>query len=166
MPFRPPGTGQSIHRSMPFRKRYSYWWFIWFSCKNTRKKVVVVVEPSLLLSLGCHPKPTGDESHLSLDIASFYAAHLPFPDHLHYFVSLQGLPRCFKRAKTQSWLDVSFDEAVILLDKGVELFDLPQFARGWNSVLCLQLALGLGIGGVLVDRDDPGGDRVSRVERL
>jgi hypothetical protein len=43
-----------------------------------------------LLRLGRHSKQAGDERHLPEDVSFFHATHLPFPDHVHHLVALQG----------------------------------------------------------------------------
>ena len=46
-----------------------------------------------LFSLGCHSKQAGDKRHLPYTVPFFDAAHLPFPDHVHDLIALQGSPR-------------------------------------------------------------------------
>src|SRR6266566_1972461 len=74
-------------------------------------------EASLVLSLGGHSKQVGDEGDLPQNVSFFHTAHLPFPDHVHHLVSLQGSPRRLERKETHPWLDAPFDEPVILLDE-------------------------------------------------
>ncbi len=75
------------------------------------------VKLHLLLSLGSHSKQAGDERHLPQDVSFFYATHLPFPDHVHHLVALQGSPRGLQRKEAHPWLDAPFDEPVIWLDE-------------------------------------------------
>ena len=49
---------------------------------------------------------------------------MPFPNHVHHLVPLQRSPRRLEGKEAQSWLDQSFDEAMILLDQVVEILDL------------------------------------------
>jgi hypothetical protein len=46
---------------------------------------------------------------------------VPFPDHVHPLVALQGSPRCLERKEAHPWLDTPFDEPVILLDQIIYL---------------------------------------------
>ena len=75
------------------------------------------VKPHLLLSLGGHSKDAGDERHLPQDVSFFHATHLPFPDHVHHLVALQGSPRGLERKEAHPWLDAPLDGAMILLDQ-------------------------------------------------
>jgi hypothetical protein len=42
-------------------------------------------------------------------------------------VPLERSPRRFHRKEAQPWFDQPFDEPVVLLDQGIEVFPLPQF---------------------------------------
>src|SRR6266700_3156868 len=89
---------------------------VWLCCKNARGKRWAVT-PRFLLSLGGHSKEAGDERHLPQDVSFFHATHLPFPDHVHHLVALQGSPRGLERKEAHPGLNAPFDEAVILLDE-------------------------------------------------
>ena len=71
----------------------------------------------LLFSLGGHSEQAGEERDLPQDVAFFYAAHLPFPHHVHDLIALQGSPRCLEGKEGQSWFGQAFDEAMVLLDQ-------------------------------------------------
>jgi hypothetical protein len=75
------------------------------------------VKPHFLLSLGGHSEQAGDEGDLPQQVPFFHATHLPFPEHVHPLIALQGSPRGLKRKEAHPWLDAPFDEPVILLDQ-------------------------------------------------
>ena len=70
---------------------------------------------TFLFSLGSHSKQAGDECRLTWVVSFVYPLRLPFPDHVHHFVALQGSPRRLHRKKAHPRLDQPFDEAVVLL---------------------------------------------------
>jgi hypothetical protein len=76
------------------------------------------------------------------------------------------VPGGFKGKEAQSGFDASFDEAVILLDNVVEVFDLPQFDCLGKRTDSFEVCNGLGIGGILIDidhtRSQRSGVRISR----
>ena len=78
-----------------------------------------------LFSLDSHSKQAGDECHLLQAVSFFDAIDLTFPEHIHGFVSLQGVPCALERKETHPELDQSFDEAMVLLDQVVEVLALP-----------------------------------------
>jgi hypothetical protein len=63
--------------------------------------------------------------------------YLPFAQHVHDLVSLQGSPRGLERKKAHPRLGQAFDEPMVLFDQVVEIFHLPQFhvfrqdSSGW-----------------------------------
>jgi hypothetical protein len=71
------------------------------------------VQLLFLLRLGRYSEQAGDE------------CDLPFPDHVHDLVSLQGLPCALKRKEAQSRFDQPLDEPVVLFNDVVKVFDLP-----------------------------------------
>ena|SRR5690242_6990325 len=79
------------------------------------------VKSHLLFSLGGHSKQAEDERNLPQAVPFVHAAHLPFPDHVHDRIALQGSPRALKGKEAQPWFDQPFDEAMILLDEVVEV---------------------------------------------
>ena len=79
---------------------------------------------TFLFSLGCHSKQAGNEYRPLHAVSFFYTTDLTFSEHVHRFISLQGAPRGFERNEAHSELDQPFDEAVILLNKVVEVLAL------------------------------------------
>jgi hypothetical protein len=67
----------------------------------------------LLFCLGGHSKQAGNEPDLLSAVSFVHPLHLALPHHVHDLVPLQGSPRCFEGTKAQSWLDQSFDAAMI-----------------------------------------------------
>ena len=77
------------------------------------------VKPHLLLSLGGHSKQGGDELTCPRMSPFFHTTHLPFPEHVHHLVALQGSPCRLKRKEAHSRFDQTFDKAMILFDNVV-----------------------------------------------
>ena len=92
------------------------------------------VKPHLLLSLGGHSKQGGDERDLPQDVSFFHTTPLPFPEHVHHLVALQGSPRRLKRKEAHSRFDQTFDKAMILFDHVVEVFDQALVRRTQEAV--------------------------------
>jgi hypothetical protein len=65
-----------------------------------------------------------------------------------------GSPCGLERKETHPELDQPFDEAMILLDKVVEIFTLPQFTRAWHDPFRFELLKSLWISRVFINRDD------------
>src|ERR1051326_5150490 len=86
--------------------------------------------------------------------------YLPLPNHVHDLVPLQGSPCGFEGEEAQPRISEAFDEAVILLDQGIEVLPRPQFTRYWNGPGCFQFVERLGVGGVSIDRDHARSRRV------
>src|SRR5260370_11425282 len=107
-----------------------------------------------MFSLDSHSKQTRNESHLFHALSFVYATDLTFPEHVHCFIALQGSPRALRRKETHPELDQPFDEAMILLDKVVEVFALTQFATVRNKSLRFQLFERLWISCVFIHGDD------------
>jgi hypothetical protein len=57
---------------------------------------------SVLLRLDCHSKEFGDQCDLPSYIPFGHALALPFPHHVHDFVSLYGAPRGLEREKAHA----------------------------------------------------------------
>jgi Insertion element 4 transposase N-terminal len=110
-------------------------------------------EVPFLLSLGRHSQQAGDEGDLPWDVPFFHATHLPFPDHVHHLVSLQSSPRGLHRKEAHPGLDQPLDEAMILLDQVIQVFDLPEFDRFGKDSSSFELGNGLGISCVFLDVD-------------
>ena len=107
-----------------------------------------------LLGLGRSSKQAGDERSLPQDVSFVDTAHLPFPDHMYDLVALQGSPCRLHRKEAHPWFDQPFDEAMVLLDEVVQVFDLSQFDRLGKDSRGFELRNGFGIGGILIDIDD------------
>ena len=93
-----------------------------------------------MLGLGRHSKEAGDEGDLPSDVSFAHPSHLSFPDHVHDFISLQRSPCRFQRKEAHPGLDQPFDEAVVLFDDVVEVFD--QALGGVGVVVGLAAAVG------------------------
>jgi hypothetical protein len=114
------------------------------------------VKPHLLFSLGSHSKQAGDEYYLTHNISFCHPSHLSFPNHVHDLISLECSPCSHKRNEAHPWLDQPFDEAVILLDEIIQVFDLSEFDRWGKHSAGFELCNGFGKGGVLIDINDAG----------
>src|SRR5947209_1371567 len=84
-----------------------------------------------LLCLDGYSKQFSDECCLAWRLSFLHPSHLSFPDHVHDLISLEGSPCRFKRKEAQSRFDQPFDEAVVLFNEGVHVFDLR--FRLWES---------------------------------
>jgi hypothetical protein len=109
------------------------------------------VKSHFLFSLSSHSKQAGDTRYLPQDISFFHATHLPFPDHVHDLISLQGSPRALPRKEAHPRLDQPFDKAVVLFDQVVEVFHLPQFYAFRQNSSRFEVCNGFGVGSVLID---------------
>ncbi len=65
----------------------------------------------------------GDEGDLPCDVSFVHPVHLSFPDHVHHLVALQGSSCRFHGKEAHPRLDEPFDEAMVLLDQVIEVFD-------------------------------------------
>jgi hypothetical protein len=72
---------------------------------------------------------TIDQMTLGENITLFSSFHLPFANHVHRLVPCQCAPRRLEGKETQSGPGAAFDNAMILLDKIVQVFDLAQFTH-------------------------------------
>ena len=75
-------------------------------------------------SLGSSSKQASDERQLTQYISFVHAIHLTLSDHVHHLITMQGSPRGLERKEAHPELDQPFDEAMVLLDKIVEVFTL------------------------------------------
>ncbi|GAC1402746.1 MAG: hypothetical protein NVSMB49_19270 [Ktedonobacteraceae bacterium] len=82
-------------------------------------------EASLLLRLSARSEQFSNQCNLGTHICFVSSLHLPFPDHVHHLEPYKGSPRCLEREETHSRLRQAFDEAVILFNQIIEIFDLP-----------------------------------------
>ena len=98
----------------------------------------------LLLGLGSHSRQTSDEGDLISDVSFAHPSDLSLANHVHDFVSLQRSPCRLKGKEAHPRLDEPFDEAMILLDQVLQVFDLPQFDRFGKHPLALSSAIALG----------------------
>jgi hypothetical protein len=97
------------------------------------------MQPLFLLGLGCLSKQAGDEGNLPADVFFVYTSDLSLANHVHGLVPLERSTCRFNGKEAQPRFDQPLDEAVVLLDNVVEVFDWPQFARFWNSALGFEL---------------------------
>jgi hypothetical protein len=111
------------------------------------------MESLCLFSSGYHSKEFVDQRNLASNVSFVHPLHLPFPDHVHDRVSLQGSLRCLEGEKAHSRLRQAFDEAMILFDQIVEVFHLPQFHAFRQNSIGSELSNGFGIRGILIDVD-------------
>jgi len=84
-------------------------------------------KPPFLFSLGRHSKQAGNEGDLLADVSFAHSSDLSLTNHVHDLVSLERSPCCLKGKEAHPGLDQPFDEAMVLLDQVVEVFDLPEF---------------------------------------
>ena len=80
-----------------------------------------------LLSLGRHSKQAGDEGDLPVDVSFAHPSDLSLANHVHDLIPLQCSPCRFHGKEAHPGLDQPLDEAVVLLDQVIQVFDLPQF---------------------------------------
>lgn len=92
-------------------------------CKKSRRHTRSI-PARLLMRLGGQSKRTGNEPGLLPVVSFVHPLHLPFPQHVHPFVALQGSPGRLKREEAQPWFDESLDEPMILFDNIVEVFHM------------------------------------------
>lgn len=78
------------------------------------------------------------------------------PQPIHHFLSLQRFPRRFKREEAHPWLHPTCEKTMILFDPMVPVFPLPEFPWVWKKSFCFGLVEGLGISGVLLERNHAG----------
>ena len=100
------------------------------------------------------------EGGLGDDVVPADPLHLSFPHHRQGFISDQGVPGSSESPEAEARADQPLYSPVILLDDVVEILDLAQLGEAPEPLVPFQVGHGLGIGGVLVDRDSPRIDRV------
>ena len=64
---------------------------------------------------------------LPLDVSFVHPSDLSLANHVHDLIPLQRSPCRFQGKEAHPWLDQPLDEAVVLLDQVIQVFDLPQF---------------------------------------
>jgi hypothetical protein len=109
-------------------------------------------EPHFLFSLYRYSKEASDQENLVSHLSFFYSLHLPLPYHVHHLESLEGSPCCLEGEKAHPWLCQSLDKAMILLDQGIEIFDLSQFHVFRQDSSSFQVGNGLGRRCVFIER--------------
>src|SRR6266516_503472 len=60
-------------------------------------------ESFFLFSLSCYSKQAGNKRFLACTVLFVHSSHLPFPDHIHHLIPLQGSPRRLEGKESQSW---------------------------------------------------------------
>ncbi len=113
------------------------------------------MSPLVPLSLGCHSEQVGDECCLTANISFPHASSLPFANHIHDLISRPRSLCCRKRKETHPSFGQSLDEAMVLFNSVVEIFDLTQFTAFRDDPLGFQLLERFWIRGVFVDIDHP-----------
>ncbi len=121
-------------------------------CKNSRR-TFLGVQSHLLFSLGRNAKQAGDEGHLPSDISFVHPVHLSLANHMHRFLALKRSPCRFHGNEAHGGLDESFEKAVVLLDQGIQVVDLPQFYRFGKDSGNFEESLGRGLGRIFIDVD-------------
>ena len=114
------------------------------------------VKTSKLLCLDGYSKQFSDECCLAWRLSFLHPSHLSFPDHVHDLISLEGSPCRFKRKEAQPRFDQPFDEAVVLFNEVVHVFDLSEFDRRGKDSAGFEVCHGFGRGRVLLHVDDAG----------
>ncbi len=77
--------------------------------------------------LSYYSKDFIDESDLSHNIAFLDTLHLPFSDHIHGLKSSQRPSSRIERPKSHPWFRQTLDEAMILLNQVIQIFDSSEF---------------------------------------
>ena len=116
--------------------------------------------------LGGDPKQTIDQLDLGENVALFRPFHLPFSDHVHRLVAGQCALRRLEGKETQAGPGAAFDEAVVLFDQIIEVFDLAQLAIGRELLVGFERFHGLWVSRVLIDVDHARRDRMRRSKRF
>ncbi len=83
-------------------------------------------EGLLLFGLDSYSKQAGDEGDLPRNVPLGHSLHLPFAHHVHHLKSLQCSPRCLGGEEAHPRLRQPFDEAMVLFDQVIQVFDLPK----------------------------------------
>ena len=115
-------------------------------------------------NLGGDTKQAIDQLDLGENVALFCFFYLPFSNHVHCLITGQCALRRVEGKETQAGPGAALDEAVVLLDEIIEVFDLAQLARHWSLFLRFQGLHGLWVGGVFIDVDHPRRDGVRCTE--
>ena len=95
-----------------------------------------------------------------MDVSFVGSFNLPFPDHVHRFVSSYRSPGHWIRKESQTGLDLALDEAMILLNHVVHISTWPSLTLLRQQTCFFQIAHGANIAAVLIDIDHPWGSDV------
>jgi hypothetical protein len=117
-------------------------------CKGTQQAEEGASNP-----LGCHSKEVSDEGSLRENISFFSSLYLSLADHVHDLIPLQRSASCLERKEAHARLGQSFDETMILFDKIVEVFDLPQLHVFRQDSSGFEVGNRFRIGGMLIHID-------------
>ena len=71
-----------------------------------------------------------EQLDLGENVTLFHTFDLPFPNRVHRLITGQCTPRCLERIETQAGSGAALDEAMILLEEIIEVFDLAPRAIG------------------------------------
>ena len=116
--------------------------------------------------LGGDTKQVIDQLDLGEHVTLSRSFHLPFSDHVHRLVACQCALRRLEGKEPQARPGEAFDEAVVLLDQIVEVFDLPQLTRWRELLVGFERVHGLGVGRVFINVDHARRDGVRRPQRF
>jgi hypothetical protein len=81
---------------------------------------------------------------------------LAFGEHMDGFGTLDGALGRGERPKSSPRIYAAFHQPMILVHPIVQILTLPKQTRLWEGAVVLEGLESQGVGGVLVDRDDPG----------
>ena len=108
-----------------------------------------------LFSLGRYSKQAGDEGSLPSHISFVHPVHLSLANHVHRFIVLERSSCRFYGKEAQPRFDQPFDEAVVLLNQVIQVFDWSQFNLLRKYPSGFELGISFRIGRMLIDSDHP-----------
>ena len=111
-------------------------------------------EASLLAQFKPLHQTGGDEGNLPSDISFAHPASLSLAKHVHDLIPLKRSSCCFHGKEAHPRLDEPFDEAMVLLDQVIEVFDLPQFNTLRKQSSGFKFCDGFRISCILIDIHD------------
>jgi glyoxylase-like metal-dependent hydrolase (beta-lactamase superfamily II) len=97
-----------------------------------------------LLYLSSYSKEASDEGHLPTAVFFVYPSDLSLANHVHDLVSLQRSPCCLEGKEAHAWLDLPFDEPMILLDQVVQFLTCLSSTDSERIPAALSSAIALG----------------------
>lgn len=108
------------------------------------------------------PKPNkfGDKLILCFDISFVCPHYLPLSDHVHDLIRAYCSPGCRVGGESQTGLDPSFHEPMILLNHVVHITTRPSFTLLWQQTCFLQISNRTDIAAILIDVDYSWGSNV------